>query len=86
MIGIKREINLIFFKKMNIILILIWRLFIIAKLINETQIILEMKARGWTRLTIKNYLYHISKFLNSNKKAKEYLFSILSSNKSESYS
>ena len=43
-----------------------------------------MKSRGWTKDTIKNYSYHIFKFLNSNQDPKEYLFSILKNNKSES--
>lgn len=51
----------------------------------KIKLILEMKSRGWTNQTIKNYLYHIIKFKNSNKTPKEYLFQKLKKNKSENY-
>ncbi len=52
---------------------------------DNNNIILEMKSRGWTKDTIKNYIYCISKFNNSKLKPKDYLFSLLKKNKSKSY-
>lgn len=52
---------------------------------NNEQLILEMKSRGWTKQTIKNYLYIINKFKNQNKTPKEYLQNLLKQNKSNSY-
>lgn len=53
--------------------------------IDEKKLILEMRSRGWTAQTIKQYLFNISKFVNSQKDPKSYLFEILEKNKSESY-
>ncbi len=55
------------------------------KNVDEKRLILEMKSRGWSKNTIKSYLYYISKFKNSNKNPKEFLFSLIEEKKSESY-
>ncbi len=52
---------------------------------NKELTILEMKSRGWTAKTIKSYIYHIEKFLQSEKLPKEYLFELLKKEKSTSY-
>jgi len=52
---------------------------------NNEKLILEMKARGWTKQTIKNYLYIINKFQNQTLTTKEYLLNILKQDKSNAY-
>lgn len=51
----------------------------------KANLILEMKSRGWTNQTIKNYLYNIIKFKETTKSPKKYLFNLLKLNKSDSY-